>query len=55
MEEIKGLKVKDIENDGYYITLTLEDGYIVKFSPTNYGEAVKGTISKIEYKQVGKI
>lgn len=55
MEELKGLKVKDIENNGYNITLTLEDGFILEFFADNYGECVTANVSKIEYKKVGKI
>jgi len=52
---LKGLKLIDINNNGYYMTLTFEDGYVLEISPDNYGENVKGQISKIVYEKVEKI
>ena len=52
---LKGLKLIDINNNGYSMTLTFEGGYVLEVSPDNYGENVRGQISKIVYEKVEKI
>jgi hypothetical protein len=53
--ELKGLKLVDIENNGYYMTLTFEGGYILEVSTDSCGENMEGEIKKIEYTKVGTI
>lgn len=53
--ELKGLKLLDIENNGYSMTLEFEGGYVLEVSPDNYGDSVKGIIKQVKYEKVGEV
>ncbi|MCY8048476.1 hypothetical protein MOD91_18305 [Bacillus haynesii] len=55
MQELKGLKLQDIEKTGKSITLTFEKGYVVEFEPNNFGDSVSGYVMKSVLKEVGTI